>query len=124
MDPTQFFLGYRMIVDKRKAERVSYTSNVSAYRVAPSKSGNVFEVTPEPQIFPAVDVSRSGIRLATNRPLADEAILKLKLELRKKKPVDVFARVVWSNHQHMGLKFIILHEEAQRDLAQFTSSPQ
>jgi hypothetical protein len=109
--------------DKRKAERVDYTSDVSAYTIIASKSGNIFEVNSKPQTIPAVDISCSGIRLATSHPFADEAILKLKLELRKKQPVDVFARVVWSNHQHVGLKFIILHEEAQRDLAHFTLPP-
>jgi hypothetical protein len=112
-----------MIADKRKAERVFYTSEVSAYTVVASKSGNVFEVTSHPQTFPAVDISSGGIRLATSHPFADEAILKLKLELREKQPVDVFARVVWSNHQNTGLKFIILHEEAQRDIAHFTLPP-
>jgi hypothetical protein len=106
-----------MIVEKRLSRRAGYTSPVDAYQVQPSRSGYIFEVSNEQERFPAVDISHTGIRLATSRTLPISAILKLKLALQPEKPVDVFARVVWSNQAQTGLKFIVLHEEAKQDLS-------
>lgn len=111
-----------MHAEKRQSHRVSYTSDVNAFDVVPSKSGFIFEVASEPHTFPAMDVSCGGIRLAVSRPLVDQSILKIRMELQKKKPVDVFARVVWTDQKQAGLKFIVVHEEAQRHLAHYTQA--
>jgi hypothetical protein len=109
-----------MLADKRKTQRVDFTSDVSAYPVVSSKSGYIFEVLSQPQTLPAVDISRGGIRLATRHRFVDRSIFKLKIELHKNNPLDVFARLVWSDKHHIGLKFIVLHEDAQRSITHFT----
>jgi hypothetical protein len=106
--------------DKRQTQRVGFTSEVSAFSVLPSKSGHIFEVYPQHHLYHSVDISRGGIRLTTHKPFPQDSILKLKVEILKKRPLDIFARVVWSNDHHTGLKFIVLHEEVQRHIAQYT----
>lgn len=112
-----------MTDDKRQAERVGFTAEVAAYPVVASKSGNIYEVLSEPRSIPAVDISQGGIRLATKQPLDYHSVLKLKIEIQKKRPVDVFARVMWSNQHHSGLKFIVVHEEARRHITHYTHRP-
>ena len=109
-----------MIADKRQTQRVGFTSDVSAFPVVPSKSGNIFEVYPQQHMYSAVDISRGGIRLSTSTPFPQDTILKLKVEILKKHPLDIFARVVWSNNRHTGLKFIVLHEDVQRHITHYT----
>jgi hypothetical protein len=109
--------------DKRRFPRVDFTSSLDVYPVIPSKSGFIFEVAPRHESMKAKDISQSGIRLATPQPIAYRSILKLRMELRKKQPVELFARVIWSENGQSGLKFIVLHEEAKRHLAQYTGAP-
>jgi hypothetical protein len=112
-----------MISEQRKSPRVDFTEGVLAHPVTPSKSGNIFEVNAQAHSFQAVDISREGIRLNAGRPLPPQSILKLNFELLKRKPLDVFARVVWSRGDQAGLKFIVLDENAQKHIHSYTRYP-
>ncbi len=52
------------------------------------------------------NISSGGMKLATSRALPAHSVVKLDFQMFHEKPVQVFAKVVWSTTDCCGLRFI------------------
>lgn len=104
--------------ERRQRPRIPFVGTVSFHHVLPSKSGHIYEVRDPAVQAKAYDINEDGLCLSLSPALEPQAILKLNFEIREK-TVDVYARVVWTNRDRCGLRFIVLDRVCNRAIREF-----
>ncbi len=64
----------------------------------------------KPKTFWSQDISKGGMSLQTNQSLPASAVVKLNFQYLEKKPMNVFAKVVWTRANECGLKFMAFED--------------
>ncbi len=99
--------------ERRKHPRVKFHEKITAHNVVESKSGNVYEVSDNPQTIQALNISEGGIRLELGTIHEPSTIVKLTLSF-KEKSLDVYSKLVWTAKGLCGLQFMVLEEEVRK----------
>ena len=107
--------------ERRQKPRVRFEDSVQVRCVVSSKSGHIFEVQGDTTHAQACDLCETGLRLRVKGVLDPQTILKVNFEI-KKKPVDVYARVVWATPEHCGLRFLVLDKECGKYIRDYVAS--
>ena len=107
--------------ERREKPRVRFEDPVHVHRVEPSKSGHIFEVQGHLLKAKARDINENGLCIHLDAPVAPQSILKLNFAVREK-PVDVYARVVWADRRHCGLRFIVLDRAGNRAIRDYVTA--
>lgn len=92
--------------EKRIHNRIGLQKTVRIFAVLPSKSGNIYEVQKESFEARTSDVSEGGLGLETARPLSPDGLLKINFKLEEDQPVEVYGKVVWSQPNRCGVRFV------------------
>ena len=93
--------------EKRQHRRFHFLEPVSVFPVLPSKSGNIFEVQPQALQAQARDISEGGVKLHLDRPLGPGSLLKLTFEVLQEEEVEVFGKIIWTDREHCGIRFML-----------------
>jgi hypothetical protein len=102
-------MAYVMIqtaVEKRLHKRCRFEQKVEVWRQA----CRLGERRCHPDVCTSLDISHGGMRLETRKPLPLHSVVKLDFQMLAEKPVQVFAKVVWSSQGFSGLRFITSDE--------------
>jgi len=94
-----------MAVEKRWAPRSKFNRKVEVLDQKAS-TGSL-----KADVCYSQDISKGGINLETSHGYKPNSILKLNLQLFEKKPVNVFAKVVWRKENRCGLKFMAFDQK-------------
>ncbi len=104
------------VVEKRRFNRIEFREPVQVSPILPSKSANIYEVQDNRFEAQATDISEGGLRLEVPRPFTPHLLLKLKFEMSKDQPIEVFAKIVWSEKRFCGVSFIAVDEFMQKSI--------
>jgi hypothetical protein len=93
-------------VEKRLYKRCRFERKVEVWR-QDCRSG---ERRCHPDVCQSRDISHGGMRLETHKPLSLHTVVKLDFQMFEEKPVQVFAKVMWTTQESCGLRFITSDE--------------
>lgn len=96
--------------EKRIYNRIDFQKPVRIFPVLPSKSGNIYEVQKDSFEAQASDVSEGGLGLKVTKPLSPEFLVKMNFELTENQPVEVYGKIIWSQSNRCGIRF--MHTDA------------
>lgn len=102
--------------EKRKFNRFEFQKSVLVSPVVPSQSGNIFEVQNKFYESWAHDISEDGLQLENHGQFNSDTILKVHFEVMNDTPVEVFGKVIWSENNHIGLRFVLLDAKARKGI--------
>lgn len=96
------------VAEKRLHKRCRFEQPVEVWRqdCRPGERGC------RPHRCQSRDISPGGMKLETPKPLPLHSVVKLDFKMFEEKPVQVFAKVVWSTQSFCGLRFITSDELA------------
>ena len=92
--------------EKRIHNRIDFNKPVQVFPVLPSKSGNIYEVQKESFEAQASDVSEGGLGLKVSKPMNPEFLVKMNFELTDKQPIEVYGKIIWSQSDRCGIRFM------------------
>src|SRR5580704_13023884 len=93
--------------EKRRFNRFDFQKSVQVYPVLPLKSGNIYEVQKNSIEVKASDISEGGLRLETSQGLDPKFLLKLNFEVQKDERIEVYAKIMWAEKTHCGVRFML-----------------
>jgi hypothetical protein len=97
-------------VEKRLHKRCAFEQKVEVWRQDCRPGARRCH----PDVCVSRDISHGGIRLETRKPLTLHTVVKLDFQMFTEKPIQVFAKVVWSSQGYCGLRFITSDETCAR----------
>lgn len=92
--------------EKRVYNRIDFQKPVRVFPVLPSKSGNIYEVQKDSFEAQASDVSEGGLGLKVSKPMSPEFLVKMNFELADNQPVEIYGKIVWSQSNRCGIRFM------------------
>ncbi len=100
--------------EKRHFDRFMFQKPIQVYPVLPSKSGNIYEV--QDKVIPAQshNISEGGLKLETKKSFDVDSILKLSFEAEKDSNVEVYAKIIWAQKAHCGVRFMMPDKSIQK----------
>ncbi|HEY5037896.1 MAG TPA: PilZ domain-containing protein [bacterium] len=104
------------IVEKRKFNRFEFQKSVLVFPVIPSESGNIYQVQNKSYESWAHDISEDGLQLENLGNFNSDTILKLRFELEANTPVEVYGKVIWSESDHLGLRFVLPDSKVRKGI--------
>jgi hypothetical protein len=104
------------IVERRRHDRFEFPQPVQIFPVLPSKSGNIYEVQNHSIEFKARDISEGGLRIEVDRPFDSNFLIKLNFEVLKDQPVEVYGKIIWSENNHCGIRFMLADEVLRKGI--------
>lgn len=102
--------------EKRRHNRVEFQKRVRIFPVLPSKSGNIYEVQTESFEARASDVSEGGVGLEMSRSLNPDFLVKMNFEVQNNQPVEVYGKIVWSQSNRCGVRFMHMDSSLRKGL--------
>ncbi len=102
--------------EKRRHGRFDFQKRVQVFPVLPSKSGNIYEVQKDSFEARSSDVSEGGLGLETPKPLNPDFLLKVNFEVQDRQTVEVYGKVVWSEPNHCGIRFMYTDTSLRRGI--------
>jgi len=93
-------------VEKRLYKRCRFERKIEVWR----QDCRTGEHGCHPDVCTSRDISHGGMQLETHKPLPLHTVVKLDFKMFEEKPVQVFAKVVWSSQGFCGLRFITSDE--------------
>ncbi len=104
------------IDEKRRHNRFEFQKRVRVFPVLPSKSGNIYEVQKDSFEALSANVSEGGLGLETPKPLDPNFLLKVNFEVKDHQTVEVFGKVIWSQPNHCGIRFMYADGSLRRGI--------
>jgi hypothetical protein len=98
------------VIEKRLHKRCLFEQKIEVWR----QDGLPGARRCHPDVCVSRDISHGGIRIETRKPLTLHTVVKLDFQMFTEKPVQVFAKVVWSSQGYCGLRFITSDETCVR----------
>ncbi len=95
--------------EKRLHKRCRFEQSIEVWR----QDGRSGAGHCHPEVCTSHDISHGGMKLETRKPLPLHTVVKLDFKMLQEKPVQVFAKVVWSSQGFCGLRFITSDETCQ-----------
>lgn len=109
--------------EKRRFNRFTFQEPVLVFPVLPSQSGNIYEVQRSSIEARAHDISEGGLRLEVDRPLNSNFVLKLNFAVEKSEPVEVYGKIVWSEKNHCGIRFMLADSTLRKGIRSIGRKP-
>jgi hypothetical protein len=92
-------------VEKRLHKRCLFEREVEVWRQDGDSHSNRKGIC-YPEACRSLNISAGGMQLATPHTLPLHSVVKLDFRMFEERPVQVFAKVVWSSSEDCGLKFL------------------
>jgi hypothetical protein len=101
-----------MAAEKRWSPRNAFLRKV---QVVPHTVPFARLVTEEkPQVCWSQNIGKGGMCLETSKPFNRDLVVKLNFQYMEKKPMNVFAKVIWARANQCGLKFMAFGDSQRR----------
>jgi hypothetical protein len=108
-------------LEKRRHPRHETSKSVQVFPVLPSKSGNIYEVQTKPLPASAIDISEGGAGLQIpSKNLEPQAIVKLSFETPAEGPVEVYSKIMWTEKNRCGVRFILADQSVINVVREFS----
>ncbi len=93
------------LTDKRVHKRCKFERRVEVWHQDSTTSARPKGVH-RPEVCRSRDISQGGIKIETAKPIPLSTVVKLDFQMFEEKPVQVFAKVVWTAERCCGLQFM------------------
>ena len=104
--------------DKRQYHRFEFKKPVQVFPVVPSVSGNIFEVHNQSTEMHSHNISEGGLRLEAPGKIQNDSLLKINFDISKDQRIEVYGKVMWTEANHFGVRFILPDPELRQGLKQ------
>jgi len=106
------------VMEKREFKRFKFRKLLRVSAIILSKSGNIFEVHPQPFEIFSHDISEGGLRIDNMKKLNANSLFKVEVELAKNNVVGAFSQVTWIDRYQCGLNFLMLDQDFKKNVRQ------